>query len=52
MVEINIRVESLTKKETIFTVLARKLGREPTNAELCADVRRILDEAAVERKTR
>jgi hypothetical protein len=34
---------------TIYEALYRKLGREPTNAELKADVRRILQEALVER---
>lgn len=30
---------------TIWNVLARKLGREPTNAEAAAEVKRILTEA-------
>ncbi len=50
MIQINFHVESLTGKETIATKLARKLGREPTNAELRADCHRILDEAAAERR--
>lgn len=33
---------------TIANVLARKLGREPTNAELAADVRRILNDGLIE----
>jgi hypothetical protein len=37
-------------KPTIYEALAQKLGREPTNAELKADVRRILDEAALSRR--
>lgn len=40
----------LPKKEpTIYEALRAKLGREPTNAELCADVRRILDDCTRER---
>lgn len=35
---------------TIWDALAMKLKREPTNAEACAKVRRILEEAATERK--
>jgi hypothetical protein len=34
---------------TIANVLAKKLEREPTQSELCAEVRRILLEAAAER---
>lgn len=33
---------------TIWNVLARKLGREPTNAEATAEVKRILDEGLIE----
>jgi hypothetical protein len=40
------------RKPTIYEVLRDKLGREPTHAELCADVRRILEEGLVERATR
>ena len=36
-------------KPTIAECLAIKLGREPTHAELCADVRRILIESTIER---
>ena len=36
------------RKPTIYEVLRDKLGREPTNAELCADVKRILAEATVD----
>jgi len=32
------------KKPTIYEALRAKLGREPTNAELKVEVRRILDE--------
>lgn len=35
--------------DTIWNRLAARLGREPTDAEGAAEVRRILDEAAVER---
>ena len=34
---------------TIWNKLAARLGREPTNAEAKAEVRRILDEGMVER---
>jgi len=37
------------RKPTIYEALRAKLGREPSNAELNADVRRILDEAMCER---
>jgi hypothetical protein len=33
---------------TIWNVLARKLGREPTNAEAVAEVRRIYQEAMID----
>lgn len=33
---------------TIWNVLARKLGREPTNAEAAAEVRRIMQEVTIE----
>jgi hypothetical protein len=33
---------------TIYLVLRRKLGREPTHAELMAEVRRIKTEALIE----
>lgn len=33
---------------TIYNVLARKLGREPTNAEVLADLRRISEEVMIE----
>ena len=36
---------------TIYAVLKRKLGREPTHAELVADVRRILTSVSVELAT-
>lgn len=35
-------------RETIYEALRRKLGREPTHAELKADVARILREASIE----
>lgn len=37
------------RKPTIYEALREKLGREPTNAELKADVQRILEEGAQER---
>ena len=40
------------RKPTIYEVLRAKLGREPTNAELCAEVRRILSEVTLERAER
>lgn len=33
---------------TIYEALCTKLGREPTNAEIKADVRRILEEGTIE----
>lgn len=34
---------------TIWEALAAKLGREPTNREACAEVKRILSEGTAER---
>lgn len=34
---------------TIYEALRQKLGREPTNPELKADIARILDEAMIDR---
>ncbi len=39
----------MVRKPTIYEALYAKLGREPTNAELKADVKRILTEALIER---
>jgi hypothetical protein len=39
-------------RSTIYEALRAKLGREPTHAELVADVRRILREAHEERKAK
>lgn len=39
------------RKPTIYEALAEKLGREPTNAELKADVERIKAEAYVKLAT-
>lgn len=36
-------------RETIHTALTRKLGREPTHAELKAEVKRILQEVLIKR---
>lgn len=36
------------RKPTIYDALKVKLAREPTNAELKAEVQRILDEGAAE----
>lgn len=33
--------------DTIWSVLARKLGREPTHEEACAEVKRILNGSTV-----
>lgn len=38
----------MTRKPTIYEVLRDKLGREPTNEELKADVKRILEEGTRE----
>jgi len=40
---------AIRAKPTIYEALRAKLGREPSNAELRADVRRILEEGLVER---
>ena len=40
----------MTRKPTIWEALAARLGREPTHAEACAEVRRILDEGATQAK--
>jgi len=37
------------RSQTIYEALRAKLGREPTNAELKADVQRILAEGLIER---
>jgi hypothetical protein len=36
-------------KPTIYEALAQKLGREPTHAEIKADVDRILQDGLIER---
>lgn len=36
------------KKPTIYEALVKKLGRNPTNAEIKEDIKRILQEAVVE----
>ena len=36
------------RKPTIYEALAAKLGREPSNAELKADVQRILTDGLIE----
>lgn len=38
----------MTKRPTIYEALQAKLGREPSHAELKADVQRILTEGAQE----
>ena len=39
----------MARKPTIYEALRTKIGREPTHAELVADVRRILEEASAVR---
>lgn len=39
-------------RKTIYWALVEKLGRHPTNAEIKADVQRILDESLQERAAR
>lgn len=39
----------MSRKPTIWEVLAEKLGREPTHSEACDEVKRILREASEER---
>ena len=36
------------KQPTIYAALAHRMGREPTNAELKAEIKRILQETLVE----
>ena len=36
---------------TVWNVLARRLGRQPTNAEAAAEVRRIMSEVTADRAT-
>ena len=47
----HLNTQGSTRKPTIYEALKSKLGREPTNAELRADVDRILDEATVDLAT-
>jgi hypothetical protein len=42
----------MPKLPTIWEALAAKLGRQPTHAEACAEVRRILTEATIEAASR
>lgn len=37
---------------TIWNTLARKLGREPTNAEARAEMDRLMQEAMIERRSK
>lgn len=37
---------------TIYETMKKRLGREPTNEELRNEVKRILEEAAIERKSK
>lgn len=38
-------------RRTIWQALAERLGREPSHAEACAEVRRILSDVTIERAT-
>ncbi len=42
----------MDRKPTIYEALRAKLGREPTHAELCNDVKRILAEGVQEMAAR
>lgn len=42
----------MTRRPTIYEALRDKLGREPTNKEIKADVRRINEEVIVDLATR
>lgn len=42
---------NMARKPTIYEALQARLGRPPTHAELCADVKRILGESLVQRAT-
>ena len=46
---LELKREPLESDMTIYEALKTKLNREPTHAELKAEVKRILDEALVER---
>lgn len=48
-IRVSVTWRSFSGKPTIHTALRDKLGREPTNEELRADVLRILDESEAER---
>lgn len=50
--QINITVQSLTAKPTIYTALRDKIGREPSYVELNDEVKRILAEGAVDMAAR
>ena len=39
----------MTRKPTIHAALRARLGREPTHRELVAEVKRILNDALIER---
>jgi hypothetical protein len=49
MFNVNVTWHPSKNPDTIWNKLAAKLGRQPTNAEACAEVRRILEEVTVER---
>ena len=51
-VTVTTTITNLSGKTTIYSALRDKLGREPTHAELCDDVRRILQEVTVDMATR
>lgn len=49
MIAVTVTVTN-NNPSTIYNVLARKLGREPTNAECRDEIHRILGEARAERE--
>lgn len=48
MIQVNVTVRN-DNPRTIWNVLAKKLGREPTNAEARDEVRRILSDTRTTR---
>lgn len=49
MADYRLPSANAARKPTVWEALAAKLGREPTHAEACADVNRILEECLIER---
>jgi hypothetical protein len=43
-ISVKVSVASPAKPDSVWSVLAARLGRDPTDPEVCAEVRRILME--------